>query len=73
MLLGIRFHFNTIARMCMHAATNYLNMYGYMYMTFGLFNADACTKWISIEAGSKYLKYSKHASTYRLKAICMYW
>ena len=42
--------------MCMHTASNYINMYGYLYMTFGLFNADACTKWISIEAESKYLK-----------------
>ena len=30
-----------------------------------------CTKWVSIEAKSQYLKYSKHASTYRLKAICI--
>ena len=44
MLLCIRFHFNTIVRMFMHTATYYMTMYGYIYMTFGLFNADACTK-----------------------------
>ena len=57
--------------MFMHTATYYMNMYGYMYMAFGLFNAAACTKCVSIEAELQYLKYSKHASTYRSKDICM--
>ena len=46
--------------MFMHTATYYMNMYGYMYMAFSF-----------IEAESQYLKYSKQASTYRLKALCM--
>ena len=55
--------------MFMHTATYYMNN-GYMYMAFGLFNAAACTKCVSIEAELQYLKYSKHASTYRSKDKC---
>ena len=57
--------------MFMHTATYYMNMYGYMYMAFGLFNAAACKKCVSIEAELQYLKYSNmHLHTDRRIFVC---